>query len=119
MYNSSFVCTYQRITDYDDSLIIYQVQFLQAFNVITYDDAIINSITSSLYNDYKDNDIIANLINIKKTKLSEENLLYIDDLTIFRTYFGYDTFHVFHSILSSLINKTEIDDKKYDILINK
>jgi len=119
MYKVDFVCTYQRITDYDDSLILYRVQFLQAFNVITYDDEIINSTTLILYNDYKENDIISNLINNKKNKLIEINLLYVDDLTIFRTYFGYDTFHAFHSILSSLINKTKIDDAKYDILINK
>jgi hypothetical protein len=95
---------------------LFQIQFLQAFDLTDYDENKINTTTESLYDEFKDNDTIIDLINKKKEKLS--NVDFLDDLTIFRTYFAYDTFFAFHSILVSLINKTDIDIEKYNILIN-
>ena len=110
MYKTDFVCTYKLMDNNEDSLILYQLQFLQAFNLLTFSDDIINCTTEKLYEKYKDNTYIGKLIERAKKTMSLTN-----DLVLFKSYFGYDTFYLFHSILCSLINnksvKTEIFNK--------
>ena len=63
-YKTDFICTYQKIDDSDDSndsndsTILYQIQFLQAFDLLEFNDNIINKITESLYERYKDSNAI-------------------------------------------------------------
>ena len=117
-YESDFVCTYTLIKDFDDSQFCYRIQLLQAFSCNKFDENIINKTTNYLYEKYKDNEYIKNIIlkNKNKFNLDVENKE-IDKLSIFRCLFSYDTFYLFHSILCSLINNTNIDVKKYNNLI--
>lgn len=115
-YKTDFICTYNLIPEYSDSLVLYQVQLLQSFDIKVFDDEKINNITKLLYEKYKSNKYIKPLFN---SKTFENNSLFNDcDLTKFRSYFGYDTFHLFHSLLSSLIHDNDVDEKKYNILLN-
>tara|TARA_B100001093_G_scaffold488342_1_gene525448 strand:+ start:1176 stop:1592 length:417 start_codon:yes stop_codon:yes gene_type:complete len=117
-YESDFVCTYTLIKDFDDSLFCYRIQLLQAFSCNQFDENIINNTSNYLYEKYKDNEYIKNIIlkNKNKLNLDVENKE-IDKLSIFRSLFSYDNFYLFHSILCSLINNTNIDEKKYNNLI--
>ena len=92
--NTEFLCTYQFIKDYEESFILYKVQFLQIFNLEEYDDKIINDAVFTLYNNVKSNKIIKKLIT--------NNKYYEDDLASFMLYFRYDTLYIFHKILLSL-----------------
>ena len=115
-YKTNFVCTYNLIDEYTDSFVLYQVQLLQSFDLRVFDDKKINNITKLLYEKYKSNKYIKPLFNSKNF---ENNNLFSDcDLTKFRSYFGYDTFHAFHNLLCSLIHNNHIDEKKYNLLIN-
>ena len=98
--NKDFACTYQLIEDYNDSFMLYKVQFLQIFNIEEYDDKLINNKVENLYSNIKDNEIIKKLI--------ANNKYYTDNLAIFMLYFRYDTLYIFHKILINILNKKNI-----------
>ena len=102
--NIDFACTYQLIDDYDDSFMLYKVQFLQIFNLQDYDDNLINKKVENLYDKIKDNEIIKNLI--------ENDKYYQDNLASFMLYFRYDTLFLFHKILINILNKKNISEYK-------
>ena len=110
-YITDFVCTYNKMGDSDDSLIMYQIQLLQAFDLLEYNDDIINKTTHELYEKFKDNSYIINII--------KSNREYLDDeLLLFRLCFRYDTFYLFHSIISSLINNKTINEEYYTQILS-
>ena len=112
-YVTDFACTYHLFTDNNDSLLLYQFQLLQAFNLDTFNDNKVNKITKDLYQQYKNNKYIIGIINSNIIDVNIE----VDDLTRFRMYFGYDTFHILHSLLCSLINNKTINDNNYNKLV--
>ena len=114
-YITDFVCTYHLFPNNDDSLLLYQIQLLQAFNLDIFNDNKINEITKDLYEKYKNNKYIIGIINSNIIDINIE----ADDLTKFRMYFGYDTFNILHNILCSLINNTNVNDNNYKLLFEK
>lgn len=100
-YITDFVCTYKQIDNMEESTLLYRMQLLQAFGLYTFDENSINKITTDLYENYKDNIYIEKLLAADVMKI---NNFLPDRITYFRLYFGYDTFHIFHSLLCSLIN---------------
>ena len=117
-YISNFVCTYQLNDDYSESFILYQTQILQVFDLQTFDDNVVNNITEKLYEQFKDNKYILAIIADSNMK-EELSVWNMDNLTKFRFIFGYDTFHLIHNLLCSLINNTEVNETNYKKLINK
>jgi hypothetical protein len=115
-YVTDFICTYNKIDDYDDSLMLYRIQLLQAFNLLEFDDTIVNKITEDIYQKYKDNEYILNLLKSQHNDF--DNLNDFNDLDSFRSYFRYDTFFLFHYILCSLVNNKEINEEYYKELLN-
>ena len=113
MYTTDFVCTYQLMRDEEDSLLLYQFQFLQAFNLQEFSDDIINKTTEKLYEEFKENFYIKELMN-KRNKV----MVVLNKLELFRSYFGYDTFNMFHILLCSLINNEKVNEENYEKLIN-
>ena len=100
--NINFKCTYQLLENYEESLILYKIQFLQIFNIDEYDDNVINSKVENLYNKIKDNKIIKNLI--------KNNNYYTDNLASFMLYFRYDTLYIFHKLLYNILNNKNINE---------
>ena len=102
MYVTDFICTYNRMEcdENDLSHELYQIQLLQAFNIKEFDDKIVNEETEILYEKYKNNTDIVELIDYRKNELMID-----DNLILFRSFFAYDNFFKFHSLLCSLINK--------------
>ena len=102
LYFSDFICTYNLINEYQESLILYQIQFLQAFNINNFDDNKINSITEELFEKFKSNKYIIKLID--SNNFNDNDIFINDDLSKFRSYFGYDAFYAFHKLLNELLN---------------
>lgn len=100
--NIDFICTYQLLENYDESFMLYKIQFLQIFNIEEYDDNLINNKVENLYNKIKDNEIIKKLI--------VNNIYHKDNLASFMLYFRYDTLHIFHKILINILNKKNINE---------
>ena len=119
-YITDFMCTYKFIEEYEDSFLLYQMQMVQAFNLEKFDMDIVNKITEELYEKYKNNDYISNLIigGVNKLVSNSDNVdLDIDNLTKFRIFFGYDTFYLLHSLLCSLENNIPVNEEKYNKLL--
>lgn len=111
-YIADFLCTYNLIDNLSESNALYQIQILQAFNLNNFDDIIINKTTEELYEKYKNNTYIQQII------ASTNKCIIDDNLILFRMCFGYDTFYLFHSILCSIINETHINQDKLNSLID-
>lgn len=115
-YVTDFTCTYQRIQDPDESELLYKIQLLQAFGLDEFDETIINNTTEQLYEKYKDNKYIVGIIS---ADIMEINKIFLDKATQFRIYFGYETFHMFHNLLCTIIKNVSTNDINYNKLINK
>ena len=113
-YQTDFYCTYQHIIDLTDSVLLYQIQLLQVFNLEVFDEEKINMITEELYKKYKNNEY---MITIMKSDIMKINVMCQDELLRFRMYFGYDTFYMFHKLLCNLINNKLIDKENYNKLL--
>jgi hypothetical protein len=111
-----FIPTYKLITDnINDSNMLYQLQFLQFFNINNYDDSIINNKINNIYLQIKDNDKIIQLIQIIKNKNPNVS---IDDIIAFKLLFSYDYFNLFIKCLYQLKFNKKISDIELSNLIN-
>ena len=115
-YQHNFFCTYQDMDDEKLSNICFQAQFLQAFNIETFDSKIINNLTQSLYEELKNESTFKELLinlknNIDKINyyeyLSRDIIENLQDLDIFCFVFCYEYFHKFHKQYSAFKNKKE------------
>ena len=106
----SFILTYNLIEDYDTSLELYRIQFLQFFKLNNYCDTTVSNIIDSLYNYLNKNiEIIEILEKIYKIeKINIDNIAMITNQDInrlcFQLLFGYDYLYMFHKCLIIYIN---------------
>jgi len=121
-YVTDFICTYHLIEDLDDSNILYQQQFLQAFNLddensvmLLVDDVFkkVDKITEELYNKYKDNIHIQKLMDTISTDEDD------DENIRFQLCFSYDFFYIMHNLLCKIITNTPLEMEQTINLINK
>jgi hypothetical protein len=118
MYCTDFICTYQNHKDEDEQEDIYRCQFLQAFELEEWDDAIINKMVSELFDKIKNNKEFE--VIFEKLKISKENMFFIlmmgdDKLTLFKLLFKFEFFYITHSILCSFFNKNIILEDSYKL----
>lgn len=118
-YNSEFLTTYRSFKEEYYSDLCYKIQLLQAFNMMKYDDFIIQKNIQKLYNFLKENkelkviyeilsknnkqyELIKELILNDKTnkELSED----IINLFFFQILFSFDYFNIMHKCLSKYLN---------------
>ena len=111
-YITDFVCTYNLIDDFTESNPLYQIQLLQAFELDIFDDNVINKVTEDLFEKYKNNTYISQIIASTNKNIID------DDLSLFRMCFGFHTFHLFHSILCSIVNGSAVNEDKFQKLIH-
>lgn len=109
-YDFSMVCTYSKIKDFDESDILYKIQFLQLFFLTDYEDSVINNTSYLLFNYFHENNKIKELLEVTSLK---------DDLlTAFRMFFAYPTLYMFHKLLSDFYHEKDFDEENYKQLIN-
>ena len=117
-YNYNFLTTYKSFEEEYYSDLCYKIQLLQAFNMMKYDDFIIQKNIQKLYNFLKENkelkviyeilsknnkqyELIKELILNDKTnkELSED----IINLFFFQILFSFDYFNIMHKCLSKYL----------------
>lgn len=114
-YIADFVCTYNLLDEYESSFWLYQIQILQAFNLEQFDDEKINQVTRQVYERYRENPYIVDILQSDQFK--QLDMFDKDDLTKFRSCFSYNSFHLIHSVLCSIINNIAINDANYQKLL--
>lgn len=112
------ICTYKMMTeDGEDEKglkqMLYQLQLLQLFNIIEYNDTLINDNINSLYEEIKDLDFIKKIL-----QENPYNNQFTDPELIFRTLFSYDYFDLFHKCLY-YHSKNEPIDEALSCLLNE
>ena len=120
MYNTDFVCTYKQHDD-EDQDDIYRIQFLQVYNLHTWDDTVINNTITSIFNKYVDNLDMKDIVNKGRDSDKFSNIkTYIgdDDLTIFKGFFQYELFDQIHLCICDLEKTLEISPLNKSNLIN-
>jgi hypothetical protein len=114
MYQNDFVCTYQNLEDLDEADILYKLQLLQAFDLNTWDDTIVNNSINDLYKKLKSNNNFDELLKLCPFYIengdNEMNFMYL---------FSYNTFYLLHSWLCYFLKEEEVSEEKQKALIQK
>lgn len=120
MYNTDFVCTYKQHDEeeHDD---MYRIQLLQVYNLDRWDDDVINNTKASIFNKYKDNLDMNEILNKARDsdKLSNIKLCIADDdLTIFTGLFQYELFNLIHLCICDLEKSSKISALNKSNILN-
>jgi len=117
---SDFLCTYNMISDENDSTDLYRIQLLQIFDLKSFDETYISSNIRNLYLQLKNNDEIKEIIKIIFEKNNSNMLFYINspdnldkNTLVFQLLFGYDYLYLFHKCYSNYFN--DIQNKTYNV----
>jgi hypothetical protein len=112
-YNSELILTYKMFKKEEDCNLCYQIQLLQAFNMLKYDDFILQKNIETIY------ELLKNDTNIKEILLiiSEKMKTYIffssiennNKIVIFQLLFSYNYFETFHKCFINYINDFKND----------
>jgi hypothetical protein len=120
MYVDDFICTYKQ-HDAENQENVYRTQFLQAFDLQTWDDTKVDEGMSSLYETIKNLDDIVFIINAaKKSKELEMLILFsqADDATIFKMLFKFELFDMTHRCICDAIATQKVDDVHKQVLVD-
>lgn len=110
VYNSEFLCTYKSFDNEHDSNLCYQIQMLQAFNMLKYDSVIINNRIETCYNYLSNHEEIKSILNILLEKCKNTNLTFINNnIILFQLFFSYNYFDVFHKCFSNYLNNYDAE----------
>lgn len=107
-YNTRLICTYKKFdTDYYCNL-CYQIQLLQVFDMLKYDEFILNNNIEICFNILKTNTEIREIIDIMSQKSAYFMFIQtmaddMREIVIFQLFFSYDYFDDFHKCLAKYI----------------
>ena len=104
-YNNKFVCTYRSFNEESDCLLCYQIQLLQAFNMIEYNDFILQNNIRKIYDFLRDKEEIIHILDILSKKNVELEIFKhltkdLETIFAFQLLFSYDYFDIFHKCFS-------------------
>ena len=107
-YNSQFICTYRQYDELEYQNLCYQIQLLQAFNMMKYDEYILQQNVESIYQRLRENKNIKNILTIlskkdKNIELLKYIPLEVKHLFIFQLLFSFEYFDLFHKCFSKYI----------------
>ena len=119
MYQTDFVCTYKQ---HEEELQedMYRAQFLQAFDLKTWDEDKINVEIKRLYDVCRKTDNFQELLD--KLKNSEElkfmlSIMGNDDEILFRFLFKYELYDNAHKYFCSVLQKKPFDSEAFRELL--
>ena len=118
-YNSQLVLTYKMFKKEEDSNLCYQIQLLQAFNMLKYDDFILQKNIENIYHFIKNDINIKEILILLSEKMKAYELFNItneDDkkILIFQLLFSYNYFETFHKCFINYINDFKNNTLKHD-----
>lgn len=120
MYVDDFICTYKQHEN-ENQENVYRSQFLQAFDLQTWDDTKVEERMSTLYDSIKNLEDIMSIIKTAKTSKELEMLILFseaDDATIFKMLFKFELFDMTHRCICDAIAKQKVEDVHKQILID-
>jgi hypothetical protein len=106
MYNYSIKTTYLDI-DADIQDTQYRKEYLSAFDLEKYDENKIMDTINNLYQKYKDNKQLNDLLQFGK----QNNIYSFNDEMTFILFFAFEKFYYFHTALCQLNDNKNIDSK--------
>uniref|UniRef100_A0A6C0CQ98 Uncharacterized protein n=1 Tax=viral metagenome TaxID=1070528 RepID=A0A6C0CQ98_9ZZZZ len=120
-YDTSFICTYKKSDD-DISDDLYRSQFLQAFKLKTFDDNLITEKTDKLFH-IMEKHLTKVFTHMKEgnTKFSHMLLFmgeHLNNANLFRVFFVYDVFDIFHRCICDVNDNNKVSDKHYSLFKN-
>ena len=106
-YNNELILTYKMFKEEEDCNLCYQIQLLQAFNMLKYDDYILQKNIESIYEVLKNIETIKSILLIISEKMKIYELFDIENdnkIVIFQLLFSYNYFETFHKCFINYIN---------------
>tara|TARA_Y100000389_G_scaffold101656_1_gene98476 strand:- start:1687 stop:2097 length:411 start_codon:yes stop_codon:yes gene_type:complete len=106
-YNNELVLTYKMFKKEEDSNLCYQIQLLQAFNMLKYDDFILQKNIESVYEVVKNDNKINEILLIISEKMKSYELFSLENgknIFLFQLFFSYNYFEIFHKCFINYIN---------------
>ena len=117
MYNYSFYCTYLDVSKNDlKQDTIYRQEILKAFNLIMYDHEKMMDSISNLYNKYKENTQIKEIMTLLKES-NKYSFLFNNSQDLFTLLFSFEYFYYFHTCIAELEQSSSITDIIYEKII--
>lgn len=129
VYQTDFLCTYKMIdNEYTDYL--YRIQLMQAFNMETWDDNVINSVCSKLYERLIKSEIFRDIIEkASKTKDIKEIYEFINSTEniedndekqriIFSLLFKYEYFDLIHRCIIEQFNDGGVKENTKNMIMH-
>lgn len=102
MYNYSFYCTYLDMSSNEHQQdTVYRQEILKAFNLMVYDHEKMMTTITDLYNKYKENEQIIEILKILK-ETNKYSFLFNNSSDLFTLLFSFEYFYYFHSCLAEL-----------------
>ena len=108
-YNNELILTYKMFKKEEDSNLCYQIQLLQAFNKLKYDDFILQKNIESVYELLKNDNNINEILLIISEKMKSYELFNLinqneKNIFLFQLFFSYNYFETFHKCFINYIN---------------
>jgi hypothetical protein len=116
-YNYTYNVNYNPNNTDEKEDIQYKKDFLNVFNLTSYNDKKIEKIRSEMFSLYKNNKQIKNIFNTFK-QYQKRIPFVLPDETIFTFLFCFDYFVFFHVCLGDLHLNNKISELNYNKLIN-
>jgi hypothetical protein len=107
MYNTSFLCTYQLMKEYDLSDDLYRCQFLQACNLNEWDGDTINKMIEYLESITENDDTFKKALSFPSI---QNQFLFL---------LAYPYFHLTHRCICDTILEGNVTDTHRDMLFNE
>ena len=115
MYNYNYDVSYISI-DGDEGDTTYRKNLLCAFNLTKWDSRIMN-IQDDIYEKFKNNQQLKNILN--KGKEFGFNMPFeLDDKTTFTMFFSFPYFESFHKCLKDLFGNNDISNENFTEILN-
>ena len=117
MYNYSFYCTYLDVSSNEHQQdTIYRQEILKAFNLMVYDHEKMMLTITDLYNKYKENEQIIEILKILK-ETNKYSFLFNNVADLFTLLFSFEYFYYFHTCIAELEQSQSISDIIYEKFI--
>jgi len=117
MYNYSFYCTYLDVSSNENKQdTVYRQEILKAFQLMIYDHEKMMNIIDNLYEKFKENTQIKEILNILKEN-NKYSFLFNNLKDLFTILFSFEYFYYFHTCLAELEQSSSISDIIYDKFI--
>lgn len=120
MYCTDFICTYKK-HDEEDQEDMYRAQFLQAFQLQSWEDDKINNTTKELYEKIKESHDLDDILDkIRESDKFSQFISFVgnENYDLFRMLFMFDLFDLAHNCFRDLLMNNNITQNNKTLIMN-